>query len=77
VRPAEIASRAGVKIATVRTQIGTARAKTGARSIRELVSMVAVLPPLVGALRSAGSNGSLAQSLLSLGGGATGLGKLQ
>ena len=77
VRPAEIASRAGVKIATGRTQIGTARAKTGARSIRELVSMVAVLPPLVGALRSAGSNGSLAQSLLSLGGGATGLGKLQ
>lgn len=55
VRPAEIASRAGVKIATVRTQIGTARSKTGAGSIRELVSMVAVLPPLVGALRCAGS----------------------
>lgn len=55
VRPAEIARRAGVKIATVRTQIGTARAKTGAGSIRELVSMVAVLPPLVGALRCAGS----------------------
>jgi DNA-binding CsgD family transcriptional regulator len=56
VRPAEIASRAGVKIATVRTQIGTARAKTGAGSIRELVSMVAVLPPLVGALRCAGGS---------------------
>jgi DNA-binding CsgD family transcriptional regulator len=68
VRPAEIARRAGVKIATVRTQIGTARAKTGAGSIRELVSMVAVLPPLVGALRCAGS-GSI--------GGLIGFGTLQ
>jgi DNA-binding CsgD family transcriptional regulator len=68
VRPAEIARRSGVKIATVRTQIGTARAKTGAGSIRELVSMVAVLPPLVGALRCAGS-GSI--------GGLIGFGTLQ
>lgn len=51
VRPTEIAKRAGVKIATVRTQIGSIRAKTGAASIRELVRQVAVLPPLVGALR--------------------------
>ena len=53
--PAEIARAGGVKIATVRTQIGTARAKTGAGSIRELISMVALLPPLVGALRCGGN----------------------
>jgi len=35
----------------VRTQIGSIRAKTGAASIAELVRQVAVLPPLVGALR--------------------------
>jgi DNA-binding CsgD family transcriptional regulator len=51
VRPTEIASRAGVQVSTVRTQIGSIRAKTGAASIRELVRQVAVLPPLVGALR--------------------------
>lgn len=52
VRPAEIARRAGVAVSTVRTQIGSVRAKTGAASIRELVRQVAVLPPLVGALRA-------------------------
>jgi DNA-binding CsgD family transcriptional regulator len=52
VRPTEIASRAGVRVSTVRTQIGSIRAKTGAASIRELVRQVAVLPPLVGALRN-------------------------
>ena len=51
VRPTEIADRASVKVSTVRTQIGSIRAKTGAASIRELVRQVAVLPPLVGALR--------------------------
>ena len=51
VRPTEIAGRAGVKVSTVRTQIGSIRGKTGAASIRELVGQVAVLPPLVGALR--------------------------
>jgi len=50
--PACVASDLGVGIATVRTQIGSIRAKTGATSIRELVRQVAVLPPLVGALRS-------------------------
>lgn len=55
-RPADIARAGGVKIATVRTQIGTARAKTGAGSIREMISMVALLPPLVGALRCGGQN---------------------
>lgn len=49
--PNSIAERHGVKIATVRTQIANIRAKTGAESIRDLVQQVAVLPPLVGALR--------------------------
>ena len=53
VRPTDIAGRLGVAVSTVRTQIGSVRAKTGAASIRELVRQVAVLPPLVGALRSA------------------------
>ncbi|MBC7938793.1 MAG: helix-turn-helix transcriptional regulator [Chitinophagaceae bacterium] len=52
VRPTEIATRQGVAVSTVRTQIGSIRAKTGAGSIRELVRQVALLPPLVGALRS-------------------------
>lgn len=50
--PTEIAAQVGVKIATVRTQIGTIRMKTGAPSIRALVQQVAVLPPMMGALRS-------------------------
>ena len=52
VQPTAIATRQGVAVSTVRTQIGSIRAKTGATSIRELVRQVAVLPPLVGALRS-------------------------
>ena len=51
--PAEIANRHDVALSTVRTQIGSIRAKTGAPSIRELVRLVARLPPLVGALRGA------------------------
>lgn len=46
VRPVEIARCQGVAVATVRTQISSARRKTGAASIRELVRQVAVLPPL-------------------------------
>jgi DNA-binding CsgD family transcriptional regulator len=52
VRPTDIAARQGVAVSTIRTQIGSIRAKTGAGSIRELVRQVAILPPLVGALRS-------------------------
>ena len=55
VRPTDIARLADVKVSTVRTQIGSIRAKTGAFSIRELVRQVAVLPPLVGALRGVGA----------------------
>ena len=51
--PVRIAAAQGVAISTVRTQIGSIRAKTSAGSIRALVRQVAVLPPLVGALRGA------------------------
>jgi len=56
--PTQIALELGVAVCTVRTQIGAIRSKTGASSIRDLVRQVAVLPPLVGALR-----GSLAAAL--------------
>ena len=52
VRPTAVALQQGVAVSTVRTQIGSIRAKTGATSISELVRQVAVLPPLVGALRA-------------------------
>ncbi|MED5620703.1 helix-turn-helix transcriptional regulator [Ideonella sp. BN130291] len=54
-RPSEVADRQGVAISTVRTQITSIRAKTRAASIRALVQQVAVLPPIVGALRSLNS----------------------
>jgi DNA-binding CsgD family transcriptional regulator len=50
--PSAIAAEHAVGIATVRTQIGSIREKTGANSIRDLVSKVAVLPPLVSVLRN-------------------------
>jgi DNA-binding CsgD family transcriptional regulator len=53
-QPREIAQAHGVGLATVRTQVGQIRAKTGADSIRALVAQVARLPPLVSALRGAG-----------------------
>lgn len=56
--PQEIAKRQGVGLATIRTQIGSIRAKTGASSIRALVRQVAMLPPLVSALQ--GLNVSMA-----------------
>ena len=49
--PHEIAARQGVGLATIRTQIGSIRIKTGAGSIRALVQQVALLPPLVSALQ--------------------------
>ncbi len=53
--PHEIAARQGVGLATIRTQIGSIRIKTGANSIRALVQQVALLPPLVSALQGGGS----------------------
>ena len=58
VPPAQIAALLGVAISTVRSQIGSMRAKTGAESIRALVRQVAVLPPVKGALRRNGSTRS-------------------
>ncbi len=55
VPPAVAAAQHGVAISTVRTQIGSIRAKTGAASIRELIRKVAALPPLMTALRNGGS----------------------
>ena len=49
--PARIAAQFGVKLATVRTQVAAIRSKTDAASIRDLVSRVASLPPIVPALR--------------------------
>jgi DNA-binding CsgD family transcriptional regulator len=51
--PREVAEQHGVGLATVRTQIGSIRAKTGTESIRDLVRRVAVLPPMVSSLRVA------------------------
>ena len=51
--PREVADLHGVGLATVRTQIGSIRAKTGAESIRALVRRLAVLPPMVSSLRAA------------------------
>jgi len=55
-QPSEIAERQRVALSTVRSQIGSIRAKTGAESIRSLVRLVAVLPPLVNALRHSRRN---------------------
>ena len=58
VPPGEVAVELGVGIATVRSQIGSIRQKTGAESIRSLVHQVAVLPPLMSVLRHALSGDS-------------------
>jgi len=50
-RPGEIALQHCVALSTVRSQVGSIRAKTGAETIGALVRMVALLPPMVGALR--------------------------
>lgn len=49
--PREVAERQHVALSTVRTQIGSIRTKTGSAGIRELLSELALLPPLVNALR--------------------------
>jgi DNA-binding CsgD family transcriptional regulator len=53
--PQEIATRQGVGLATIRTQIGSIRHKTGLGSIKALVREVAMLPPLVSALQGTGA----------------------
>ncbi len=59
VQPNDIALRHGVGIATIRSQIASIRLKTRSDSIGALVRQVAVLPPLVGALRGQGEGGAL------------------
>jgi DNA-binding CsgD family transcriptional regulator len=61
-RPIAAAAQHGVAISTVRTQIGSIRAKTRTGSIRELVQKVAALPPLLGVLRG-GAAGTVLQTL--------------
>jgi DNA-binding CsgD family transcriptional regulator len=51
VKPSRIAADQGVKLSTVRTQIGAIRSKTGVDSIGALLRLVASLPPMVGVLR--------------------------
>jgi len=62
--PQEIAARQGVGLATIRTQIGSIRIKTGANSIRALVQQVALLPPLVSALQGGGGGPLLGERVL-------------
>jgi DNA-binding CsgD family transcriptional regulator len=50
--PSRVAQSQGVAISTIRTQIQSIRAKSGATSIRELMGQLAVLPPLMSALRN-------------------------
>lgn len=51
VKPTDVATRQGVAISTVRSQIQSIRAKSGADSIGELMRQLALLPPLVSSLR--------------------------
>ena len=51
-QPNEIAVLQCVAVSTIRTQITSIRAKTGARNIGALLRQVAALPPLVNALRT-------------------------
>ena len=50
--PTSIARQFGVAVSTIRTQVSSIRLKTEAGSIRDLVKQVAVLPPIVNALRN-------------------------
>lgn len=47
----DIADAHNVKISTVRTQMTSLRSKTGAKDIRDIVFQLAVLPPVLSALR--------------------------
>lgn len=49
-RPSAIARRCGVALSTVRTHVSSIRSKTDTPSIRDLVRLVAMLPPIVPAV---------------------------
>jgi DNA-binding CsgD family transcriptional regulator len=51
-RPADIAAANGVCVSTVRTQVGSIRAKVGTRDVGGIMRRVARLPPLPCVLRS-------------------------
>jgi DNA-binding CsgD family transcriptional regulator len=51
-RPADIAAASGVCVSTVRTQVGSIRAKVGTRDIGGILRRVARLPPLPCLVRS-------------------------
>ena len=53
-RPMEIAQRQGVALSTVRSQVRSLRAKTGAASIGALLGQVSSLPPMLNTLRCTG-----------------------
>ena len=52
--PDDIARRLQVAVSTIRSQISSIRAKTGARSVGALVREVAMLPPMAALLGSVG-----------------------
>lgn len=52
VEPRQLARAHAVSLTTVRTQIAAIRSKVGAESIGDVLRRVAVLPPMVNALRS-------------------------
>jgi DNA-binding CsgD family transcriptional regulator len=52
-RPGEIARSLGVKLTTVRTQIGAIRAKTGARDVGTILHQLSRLPPMPSWMRRA------------------------
>jgi DNA-binding CsgD family transcriptional regulator len=54
-RPVDIAREHSVALSTVRTHVGSIRAKTSVPSISALVRTVSMLPPIVGALRGTGT----------------------
>jgi DNA-binding CsgD family transcriptional regulator len=51
-RPTQIAERMGVAVATVRSHVHNLKEKTHCRSMVELVKQIALLPPLVTALKT-------------------------
>jgi DNA-binding CsgD family transcriptional regulator len=61
--PQQIAEQQGVGLATVRTQIGAIRMKTGACSIRALLHMLALLPPVASLLPDLASDAAPRQVL--------------
>lgn len=53
-RVKDVAEHNEVELSTIRTQVGALRAKAGADSLGALMTQLAMLPPLRGALRSVG-----------------------